>query len=92
LNKAYSCIPDKSRILFFAPDTPKILFIRYKPAPHQKISQQTCDPKEIEVKGPKPAAARFRSKTSAPSPPNQPRAGMKKRRRPRWCLFSQLTS
>jgi topoisomerase-4 subunit A len=53
LNKAYSCIPDKSRILFFAPDTPKILFIRYKPAPHQKISQQTCDPKEIEVKGPK---------------------------------------
>ena len=53
LNKAYSCIPEKSRILFFAPDTPKILYIRYKPAPHQKISQQTCNPSEIEVKGPK---------------------------------------
>ena len=53
LNKAYSCIPDKSRILFFAPETPKQLFIRYKPAPHQKISQQTCDPNEIEVKGAK---------------------------------------
>jgi topoisomerase-4 subunit A len=53
LNKAYSCIPEKSRILFFAPDTPKILYIRYKPAPHQKVSQQTCDPAEIEVKGPK---------------------------------------
>ena len=53
LNKAYSCIPEKSRMLFFAPDTPKILYIRYKPAPHQKISQQTCDPAEIEVKGPK---------------------------------------
>jgi len=53
LNKAYSCIPEKSRILFFSPDTPKVLYIRYKPAPHQKISQQTCDPKEIEVKGPK---------------------------------------
>jgi topoisomerase-4 subunit A len=53
LNKAYLCIPDKSRILFFAPDTPKVLYIRYKPAPHQKISQQTCDPEEIEVKGPK---------------------------------------
>jgi hypothetical protein len=38
------CIPEKSRILFFAPDTPKLLYIRYKPAPHQKISQQTCDP------------------------------------------------
>ncbi|MFO1478172.1 MAG: DNA topoisomerase IV subunit A [Verrucomicrobiota bacterium] len=53
LNKAYSCIPEKSRILFFAPDTPKILYIRYKPAPHQKISQQTCNPAEIEVKSPK---------------------------------------
>ena len=53
LNKVYLCIPDKSRILFFAPGTPKILYVRYKPAPHQKINQQTCDPKEIEVKGPK---------------------------------------
>ena len=53
LNKAYSCIPEKSRILFFAPDTPKLLYIRYKPAPHQKISQQTCDPSEIEIKGAK---------------------------------------
>ena len=53
LNKAYLCIPDKSRILFFAPDTPKILYVRYKPAPHQKISQQTCEPDQIEVKSPK---------------------------------------
>jgi topoisomerase-4 subunit A len=53
LNKAYGCIPEKSRLLFFSPDTPKILYIRYKPAPHQKIGQQTCDPSEIEVKGPK---------------------------------------
>jgi topoisomerase IV subunit A len=53
LNKAYLCIPEKSRILFFSPDTPKILYVRYKPAPHQKISQQTCDPSQIEVKSPK---------------------------------------
>lgn len=53
LNKAYSCIPEKSRILFFAPDTPRELYIRYKPALHQKVSQQTCNPAEIEVKGPK---------------------------------------
>ena len=53
LNKEYFCIPDKSRILFFEPDTPKELFIRYKPAPHQKISQQTCNPAEVDVKGPK---------------------------------------
>ena len=53
LNKAYSCIPEKSRILYFAPETPKILYIRYKPAPHQKISQQTCDPSQVDVKSPK---------------------------------------
>ena len=53
LNKVYFCIPEKSRILFFAPDTPKILYIRYKPAPHQKISQQTCEPEQVEVKSPK---------------------------------------
>ena len=53
LNKAYSCIPEKSRILYFAPDTPKLLYVRYKPAPHQKISQQTCEPEQVEVKSPK---------------------------------------
>jgi topoisomerase-4 subunit A len=53
LNKAYSCIPEKSRILYFAPDTPKTLYVRYKPAPHQKISQQTCDPSQVDVKSPK---------------------------------------
>ena len=53
MNKAYSCIPEKSRILFFAPETPKTLYIRYKPAPHQKVSQQTCDPSQVDVKSPK---------------------------------------
>lgn len=53
LNKVYNCIPEKSRILFFAADTPKTLYIRYKPAPHQKISQQTCDPAQVEVKNPR---------------------------------------
>jgi topoisomerase IV subunit A len=53
LNKAYLCIPEKSRILFFTPDTPKVLYVRYKPAPHQKINQQTCDPAKIEIKSPK---------------------------------------
>ena len=51
MNKEYSCIPEKSRILFFEPDTPGELFIRYKPAPHQKINQQTCKPEEVAVKG-----------------------------------------
>jgi len=53
LNKVYACIPEKSRLLYLAPETPKVLYIRYKPAPHQKITQQTCDPTQVDVKGPK---------------------------------------
>jgi topoisomerase-4 subunit A len=53
LDKEYFCIPPKSKILFFEPGTPAELFIRYKPAPYQKINQQTCKPGDVEVKGPK---------------------------------------
>src|SRR5690606_34877307 len=49
MDKDYNCIPEKSRILFFQPDTPEVLYIKYKPAPHQKISQQTCNPGELTV-------------------------------------------
>ncbi len=53
LNKIYHCIAPKSKVLFFEPDTPAELYIKYKPAPYQKINQQTCIPTQIEVKGPK---------------------------------------
>ncbi len=53
LEKVYHCIPLKSKILFFEPDTPAQLYIRYKPAAYQKINQQTCKPSEVEVKGAK---------------------------------------
>jgi len=53
LDKDYFCVPEKSKILFFAPDTPEQLYIKYKPAPHQKVSQQTCKPAEVSVKGAK---------------------------------------
>ncbi len=51
LKKLYHCIPPKSRILFFEPDTPAELFIKYKPAAYQKINQQTASPSELLVKG-----------------------------------------
>jgi topoisomerase-4 subunit A len=53
LNKAYHCIPPKSKILYFAPDTPETLYIKYRPAPYQKVHQQTCAPAEVLVKGAK---------------------------------------
>jgi len=72
MNKVYHCIPLKSRILFFEPDTPKELYIRYKPAPYQKINQQKCNPGEIEVKGAKTRGRQISIKeissiTSAPT-------------------------
>jgi topoisomerase-4 subunit A len=53
LNKIYHCTPPKSRILHFEVDTPAELYIRYKPAPYQKVNQQTCNPSQVEVKGAK---------------------------------------
>lgn len=53
MNKEYHCIPPKSKILFFEPDTPAELYIKYKPAPYQKIHQQTCKPADVTVKGAK---------------------------------------
>lgn len=53
LDKEYNCIPEKSRILYFEPGTPEQLYIRFKPAPHQKVNQQTCNPSEVDVKNPK---------------------------------------
>jgi topoisomerase IV subunit A len=53
LDKEYFCIPEKSKILFFEPETPEQLYIKYKPAPHQKVSQQICKPGELSVKGAK---------------------------------------
>ena len=53
MNKVYHCIPLKSKILFFAPNTPAELFIKYKPAPYQKINQQIAKPGNLIVKGAK---------------------------------------
>lgn len=53
LEKEYFCIPEKSKILFFEADTPEQIYIKYKPAPHQKVSQQTCKPGELSVKSAK---------------------------------------
>ena len=53
LDKEYFCIPEKSKVLFFVQDTPDVLYIKYKPAPHQKVSQQTCKPGDLGVKSAK---------------------------------------
>lgn len=53
MEKEYFCVPEKSKILFFEPDTPGKLYIKYKVVPHQKVSQQICNPGDLAVKGAK---------------------------------------
>jgi topoisomerase IV subunit A len=53
MNKLYHAIPPKSKVLFFEPDTPAEIYIKYKPAPYQKINQQIAKPADIAVKGAK---------------------------------------
>jgi topoisomerase-4 subunit A len=53
MNKEYFCIPEKSKILFYEPDTPAQIYIKYKPAPYQKVAQQTANPADVAVKGAK---------------------------------------
>ncbi len=50
-NKEYRCAPSESRILFFHDAECPLLFVKYKPAKHQRIHQQTFNPLEVGVKG-----------------------------------------
>lgn len=51
LDKEYQLCPDpKSKVLFFEADTPEQVYIKYKPAPYQRVSQQTARPSELAVK------------------------------------------
>ncbi|MCS1414885.1 MAG: hypothetical protein M2R46_02611 [Verrucomicrobia subdivision 3 bacterium] len=53
LNKEYQCTPTKSKILFFEPNTPEKIYIKYKPASHQRVDQQIANPSELLIKSAK---------------------------------------
>jgi topoisomerase-4 subunit A len=74
LNKDYTCVPEgeKCKVHYFEPETPPVLYVRYKPAPYQKVNQQTCDPSQLEPKGPRTRGRQISIKevssiTSAPT-------------------------
>jgi topoisomerase-4 subunit A len=51
LDKEYNLSPEpKSKVLFFEADTPETVYIKYRPAPYQRISQQIAKPSELAVK------------------------------------------
>ena len=51
LNKEYSFAPEKSKVIFFAEGTPEALYVKYKPAKSQRVSQQSFNPADVLVKG-----------------------------------------
>ncbi|MDG1892457.1 MAG: DNA topoisomerase IV subunit A [Verrucomicrobiota bacterium] len=53
LNKDYRLSPEKSKILFFETGTPELLYIKYKPALRQKVTQQIAKPGQLTVKSAK---------------------------------------
>jgi topoisomerase-4 subunit A len=53
LNKDYRLSPEKSKVLFFEDGTPEELYIKYKPALRQKVTQQIAKPAQLTVKSAK---------------------------------------
>ncbi|MGV3772660.1 MAG: DNA topoisomerase IV subunit A [Verrucomicrobiales bacterium] len=73
LNKEYNSVPPKSKILYFDEGTPDTLYIKFKPAQHQKVSQQTCKPGELTVKNAKAVGNQISIKEVASVNPKPPR-------------------
>ena len=51
LNKEYAFAPEKSKVIYFAEGTPEALYVKYKPAKSQRVSQQSFNPADVLVKG-----------------------------------------
>ncbi len=50
MEKKYQCAPEGSKIMLFVEGTPDEIYVKYKPAPHQKVNQQKIKPSDLEVK------------------------------------------
>lgn len=74
LGKEYNLSPEpKSKILFFEADTPEKVYIKYKPAAYQKVSQQTAKPAELVIKTAKARGNQVSIKDVASIQSRQPR-------------------
>ncbi len=51
LNKEYRCAGKASKILLFADDSPKEIYVKYKPAKRQRIHQQLFHSADVAIKG-----------------------------------------
>ncbi len=65
MNTDYRFIPDQAKLLLCCPDTPDALYVKYQPAPRQRIIQQTFKPKQVPVKPVKNKGIQMTSKDIA---------------------------
>jgi len=65
LNKEYSCVPGRGKVLFFTDCPPKKLFVKYKKRKGQRIHQQAFDVSKIVAKGVKTRGKHMTSKKVA---------------------------
>ena len=84
LNKAYLCIPAKSRILFFAPDTPAVdSTSATNPRRIRRSTSRPCNPSaRSRSKARRPGETRSQSRKFPRSPARRPAAGRPTRTRP----------
>jgi topoisomerase-4 subunit A len=79
LNKEYSCIPDRGRVLYFSDCPPKMLYVKYKKRKGQRIHQQSFDLSKISVKGVKTRGKHMTSKKVASIHSVKPRGWVDKK-------------
>ena len=87
LNKAYLCIPDKSRILYLRAGHAEgaLRPLQTRAAPEDQ-SADVRPGARSRSRARRRAGGRFPSRTSRPSPPSRRAVGMRRRRRRRLCL------
>jgi topoisomerase-4 subunit A len=79
LNKEYSCIPDRGKILYFTDCPPRKLYVKYKKRKGQRIHQQVFDLSKIAVKGVKTRGKHMTSKKVASIQSVKPRGWVEKK-------------
>jgi topoisomerase-4 subunit A len=82
LNKEYSCIPERGRVLYFTDCPPKTLYVKYKKGKGQRIHQQAFDLSKIAVKGVKTRGKHMTSKKVASITSVKPKGWVDKRTGP----------
>jgi topoisomerase-4 subunit A len=88
MNREYSCTLPGSTLLLLTADTPKDIYVRYKPAKGQRIHQQVFHTNSIPVKGVKARGHQITVKRVAAVHTEKPRGWDRRKTGPRGVVIS----